>query len=118
MSQPRRKKKLTPKKRALKILYWAAIVIILAITLVPILYLISSSFKKIVDIMNPDKLFIFMPTVQNYIDVFTKYDFVKPLINSLIVSVGATVLACIFGLPTPSPGSSSASCPWWCWRCG
>ena len=99
MSQPRRKKKLTPKKRALKILYWAAIVVILAITLVPILYLISSSFKKIVDIMNPDKLFIFMPTVQNYIDVFTKYDFVKPLINSLIVSVGATVLACIFGLP-------------------
>ena len=65
MSQPRRKKKLTPKKRALKILYWAAIVIILAITLVPILYLISSSFKKIVDIMNPDKLFIFMPTVHN-----------------------------------------------------
>ena len=45
MSQPRRKKKLTPKKRALKILYWAAIVIILAITLVPILYLTSSSFK-------------------------------------------------------------------------
>mgnify|MGYP002710638725 CR=1 FL=1 len=95
----RQKKKLTPKKRALRIIYWICIVIILAITLIPILYLLSSSFKKIVDIMNPSKLFVFVPTFQNYIDVFTKYSFLKPLINSLVVSVGATLFACIFGLP-------------------
>lgn len=95
----KQKKKLTPKKRALRIIYWICIVIILAITLIPILYLLSSSFKKIVDIMNPSKLLLFVPTFQNYIDVFTKYSFLKPLINSLVVSVGATVFACIFGLP-------------------
>lgn len=90
----------TPKRIAGKILFWICVVAIIAVTMIPILYLVSSSFKKIVDIMNPQKLFIFTPSFKNYIDVFRKYDFIKPMYNSLIISIGATVLACIFGLPT------------------
>ena len=95
----RNKKKVKVKKVALKVLFWACVAAIILITLIPLLYLVSSSFKRIVDIMNPDKLFFFVPTLKNYIDVFVKYDFIKPIYNSLIVSVGATLLACIFGLP-------------------
>lgn len=84
----------------MKILFWFCIVAIIAVTLIPILYLLSSSFKRIVDIMNPSKLFIFKPTFKNYIDVFQKYDFIKPIWNSLIVSICSTALACFFGLPT------------------
>ena len=89
----------TTKALVLKIIYWICIILIIGVTLIPILYLLSSSFKRIVDIMNPSKLFLFVPTIQNYIDVFTKYSFLKPLYNSLIVSCAATVQACILGLP-------------------
>lgn len=83
-----------------KVVFWICVIAIIAVTMVPILYLVTSSFKKIVDIMNPEKLFAFTPTLKNYIDVFKKYDFIKPMYNSLIVAIGATALGCIFGLPT------------------
>lgn len=82
-----------------KILYWAAIVLILLFTLFPLVYMFLSSFKRIVDLMNLDKLFIFKPTLKNYIDVFQRYDFVSPIKNSLIISVVSTAIACILGLP-------------------
>lgn len=93
-------KRKSPKYYAGKVLFWLCVSAIIAVTMVPILYLVTSSFKKIVDIMNPQKLFVFTPTIKNYVDVFKKYDFIKPMYNSLIVSIGATGLACIFGLPT------------------
>lgn len=93
-------KRKSPKYYAGKVLFWLCVAAIIAVTMVPILYLVTSSFKKIVDIMNPQKLFVFTPTIKNYVDVFKKYDFIKPMYNSLIVSIGATGLACIFGLPT------------------
>lgn len=88
-----------PKKVCMKTIFWIVVVIIMFVNLVPLLWMASASFKTIVDIMNPKKLFVFTPTVKNYIEVFTKYSFSKPIINSLIVSTAATVLACLFGLP-------------------
>jgi len=91
--------KKTPKKISLRIIYWIVVAVILLVTLFPILYMVTSSFKKIVDLMNPDKLLFFTPILQNYIDVFTKYSFIKPIMNSLIVAVAATGIACLMGLP-------------------
>ena len=91
--------KMTPKKAVFRVLYWILIVIILLVTLFPLLYMLSSSFKQIVDLMNPSKLLVFTPTVANYIEVFTKYQFGKPILNSLIVAVVSTALACVMGLP-------------------
>jgi multiple sugar transport system permease protein len=45
-------------------------------------------------------MFVFVPTLQNYMDVFTKYEFFKPMWNSLFVGFVSTVLALVFGLPT------------------
>lgn len=87
------------KRYSLKFIYWLIVISAMVITLVPLLYMLSSSFKTIVDIMNPKKIFIFNPDIRNYIEVFTKYDFTKPIRNSLIVSIVTTVLSCIMGLP-------------------
>lgn len=92
-------KKIRPKKLCLKTIFWIIVILIMFVNLVPILWMASASFKTIVDIMNPKKLLIFTPTIKNYIEVFTKYDFIKPIINSLIVSFFSTAFACIFGLP-------------------
>ena len=45
------------------------------------------------------KLFNFTPTMKNFENVFVNYDFAKPIINSLIVSLVSTVLSLILGLP-------------------
>ncbi|MDE6959371.1 MAG: carbohydrate ABC transporter permease [Lachnospiraceae bacterium] len=61
--------------------------------------MVLASFKKMVDLLNVDKMFAFTPTIQNYIDVFSKYDFWQPLQNSMLIAVLSTMLALLFGLP-------------------
>lgn len=87
------------KKRGLNLIYYLGVGLILLLTLFPILYMFLSSFKRIVDLMNPEKLIIFRPVISNYVDVFTKYSFSKPIWNSLIVALVSTALACVLGLP-------------------
>jgi len=94
------KRKKAAKTVCLKILFWAAILFIVICTLAPVLWMLSASFKSIVDIMNPKKIFMFSPTIKNYVDVFTKHKFINPTINSIIVSVVSTAIACVMGLPT------------------
>ncbi|RCX08670.1 carbohydrate ABC transporter membrane protein 2 (CUT1 family) [Anaerobacterium chartisolvens] len=74
--------------------------VILFCTIFPFLWMLIASFKNMVDLLNIEKLLVFSPTVQNYIDVFSKYAFLKPMWNSLYVGVVSTGLALIFGLPT------------------
>lgn len=82
-----------------KIVFWIIISITLFLLLVPIYYMISSSLKTKVQMMDIEQFFIFKPTLKNYIKVFNSYDIMEPLMNSLTVSLGATALACLLGLP-------------------
>ena len=65
----------------------------------PFLYMVLSSFKTNVDLFNMDKLFVFKPTLQNYIDVFTRYSFAKPLRNTAVISIVSTALSLLLGVP-------------------
>jgi multiple sugar transport system permease protein len=60
----------------------------------PILFIVLSSFKRQVDIfVYPPKL-IFVPTIDNYLNLASQWDgFFHAMGNSLIVAVGATILA-------------------------
>lgn len=87
------------KKFLLKTLFWIIIIGILAVLLVPIYYMISSSFKSTKQMMDITQLFKWEPTLKYYEKVFTVHDVITPLKNSIIISTGATCLACIFGLP-------------------
>lgn len=49
--------------------------------------------------MSMDKLFVFEPITGNYKTVFSDYEFVKPILNSLIIGVSSTLLAIVLGLP-------------------
>lgn len=93
------KKRLTFKKLLPKVIFWAIIIITLILLLIPIYYMISSSLKTKVQMMDVKQFFVFKPTLKNYIKVFTTHDLMTPLCNSLIVSLGATGLACLLGLP-------------------
>lgn len=96
MSEKRRVK---VKKYTRKALFWAALLLILAILLIPIYYMISSGFKTGAQMMDMKQFLFFKPTLSIYKKVLESYDILIPLRNSLIVSVTATSLACILGLP-------------------
>jgi multiple sugar transport system permease protein len=80
-------------------LYLTALVLISPAVLV-FLWMGSLAFKNEVDNMAFPPVFIPRPpTLNNFVDVFEKNDFLTYTINSVIVSFGATGLALLIGVP-------------------
>lgn len=80
------------------------IVLVVVVAVAPIYWMISTSFKSAHDVLAlPPRLFFFEPTLQNYEAVLSgqasAQGFVRPLANSIIVSLGATLLALLLGFP-------------------
>jgi len=86
-------------KKVKKTSFYVMLALILAVLLFPFAYMVISSFKTNVDLFNFSKLFIFKPTMKNYIDVFTLYSFSEPLFNTLYVSVCSTLFSLVLGVP-------------------
>ena len=85
------------------IMFYIVVVLLLCLTLFPLVWMLLASFKKNGDLLNVAKMFSFTPTTKNYLNVFGKYDFFKPICNSLIISLIisliSTFLAMLLGLP-------------------
>ncbi|WP_244595698.1 carbohydrate ABC transporter permease [Bosea lathyri] len=67
--------------------------------LFPIYWLINMSLKEAVDAIARPPTFIFIPTLQNYIDVIQDPRITKFLVNSLIIALSATFLGLLIGAP-------------------
>src|SRR5436190_23147487 len=73
-----------------------AVAAILLWSLVPIVFIMISSFKPERDIFATPPTFTFLPTWQHYVDLWAKWGtFFDGLFNSLIITVLATILAII-----------------------
>lgn len=65
----------------------------------PIFMVVSSSFKTHIDIFAVPPKFLFEPTLDNYRQLFRDWpEFIDGLFNSLVVTVGATLLTAIVSL--------------------
>jgi sorbitol/mannitol transport system permease protein len=64
----------------------------------PILYAILTSFKTEPEAIAGFSLFPSW-TVENYVEVQTQRDYFKPFMNSVIISVGSTLLALLVAIP-------------------
>ncbi|MGE7367534.1 carbohydrate ABC transporter permease [Neorhizobium sp. NPDC001467] len=78
---------------------WTVIAWVVALVIFfPILYAVITSFKT-----EPEAIdgFSLIPsgTFENYITVQTQRDYFKPFMNSVILSIGSTILALIFAIP-------------------
>ncbi|WP_257514316.1 carbohydrate ABC transporter permease [Microbacterium sp. zg.Y909] len=71
-----------------------------AFTLAPIIWILMMSFKTPDQIISNPPQFVFAPTLDNYIEVFSGPEFLRPFMNSLIVTGGSLLLTLIVGLPT------------------
>ncbi len=65
----------------------------------PIFWMVLTSFKgEVAAIATPPQLF-FTPTVESYVEVQSRANYLLFALNSLVVSVGGTLLALAFGVP-------------------
>ena len=75
------------------------ILLVLSILGIPILWTFMLAFKNRTEVASyPPKIF-FIPTFDNFIELFGRNDFLNNTLNSLIVSSGSTLLGIILGVP-------------------
>src|SRR4030042_2852101 len=91
------------KKRSIvqRILFWIATAIILIVVLGPLLWIYLTAFKSANDIMTGEfiKQVAFTPTLDNFRRLFTAFPFFSSLLNTIITSIGSTILVMLISLP-------------------
>ncbi|RPG88021.1 MAG: carbohydrate ABC transporter permease [Candidatus Puniceispirillum sp. TMED245] len=65
----------------------------------PIFWMVFTSFKTDADAVKPEFLFLFTPTIENYVNMTENYDYWRFAVNSVITSVFATLLTLVVGVP-------------------
>jgi multiple sugar transport system permease protein len=80
-----------------QVLIYIAVVVAMILSIAPIAYLLITSFKPPQLTFNLPPVWIFTPTLQNYIEVVTNGDFFRYFMNSLVVALVTTFIALILG---------------------
>src|SRR5215218_10602629 len=70
-----------------------------AVIFFPIFWMILTSFKTEVEAIATPPKFFFSPTLENYVTVRERADYIHFAINSIVISVGATLLATLIAVP-------------------
>jgi multiple sugar transport system permease protein len=84
-----------------RILFWVITSLVLIGVLFPLLWIYLTAFKSSTDIFagSLSKQLIFTPTLENFQRMFVQFPFFRSLGNSLIISIGSTILVMIIALP-------------------
>ena len=61
--------------------------------------MVLSSFKANVQVTAYPPVWVFRPTLQNYVDVFTRNPFFTYMLNSTVIALAAVGIGLLFGLP-------------------
>jgi len=93
METPRNK--LTLQKMLRPALAW----VIALMFFFPIFWMVLTSFKTDADAVKPEFLFMFTPTLDNYLNMTDNYDYWRFASNSIITSVFATIFTLFVGVP-------------------
>lgn len=76
-----------------------AITIITLVMLLPIFWMVLSSFKTNVQIYDVANAFNFTPTLENYLTVLERSDYVSYIWNSFFVAFVSTAISMLIGIP-------------------
>ncbi len=78
---------------------YAALIVLLIVFLFPLVWVVGLSFKTRIQTFANPPLFIWTPTLHNYITVLETGDFQRAFINSLVISAEAVFLSIAIGVP-------------------
>jgi sorbitol/mannitol transport system permease protein len=87
------------KFRARESLLTAVTYVVVFLFFFPILWTVLAGFKSESTAVAQPPAFLFTPTLDNYREALTNADYVGFFTNSIIVSVGSTIVALILGVP-------------------
>ena len=86
------------KKLLTRALFYVVIALVILYFLFPIFYMFITSIKSPLDAYAiPPKLFNFVPTTNNWMDLFTQKPIFYYMYNSIVVALGTTLISMIFG---------------------
>ena len=80
-------------------LHALGLLIVLAIAVFPFYWMVTSSFKTQTDLLASPPVWLFMPTLANYQDIFADDKVMTAVMNSLIVATATTALSVALGAP-------------------
>ncbi|MFH1844281.1 MAG: carbohydrate ABC transporter permease [bacterium] len=82
------------RRRTGAVLLHAALLVGAAVTLMPLVWMVAASFMQPGEANSlPPRLLPARPTLDNFVALFTRLDFLRNLVNSVVVTVLATVLS-------------------------
>lgn len=85
----------TREKLVLTAVGWFAAILIFF----PIFWMVLTSFKTEIEAVRTPPSLFFEPTLENYVTVRERADYVHFALNSIIISVGATLLSILIAVP-------------------
>ena len=65
----------------------------------PIAWMLLASFKTEVEAVQTPPLIVFKPTLENYLDIFARADYLSFALNSVVISLASTALTLIVAVP-------------------
>jgi len=71
---------------------------VVLVWLFPVYWIVLTSFKPTVDINSATPSFVFSPTLENYRDLFTHFEFSGVLLNSIVVTVLTCAVVMLLGV--------------------
>jgi sorbitol/mannitol transport system permease protein len=82
-------------------IFWPVLAWIVAlIFFFPIFWMVFTSFKTDADAVKPEYLFVFKPTLENYINMTENYDYWRFALNSVVTASFSTAFALFVGVPS------------------
>jgi ABC-type glycerol-3-phosphate transport system permease component len=78
---------------------YATLIALTVTFLFPLVWIVGLSLKSRLQVFASPPLFLWWPTLENYVAVFGRADFLQAFINSLVVSTGAVTLSLCVGVP-------------------
>ena len=98
ISPPRPRRKRT--RRLLgNLLYALLLFLVAAFLLAPFLWMVLNAFKTPLQIIKLPPDLIFQPTLRNFENVFRTQNFMRYIMNSVIIGAGCTLIGLLIGLP-------------------
>jgi multiple sugar transport system permease protein len=81
------------------ILHFLALFLVILICVFPFYWMVTASFKQQSAILASTPQFFFQPTLENYVNAFSKFDILKSLQNSLFVALMTVLISLVLGTP-------------------
>jgi len=82
-----------------RVLHLLGLVLVLAFTLFPFYWMVSSSLKTQADLLASPPVWLFTPTLDHYAEIFDDPKILSAVMHSLIVATSTTLLAVCLGAP-------------------